>query len=76
MGWIGYSKLNEVRDWEGFQMRLYDRLTNKAKRLKGKTKERMGKATGDRKLHVEGVVDQATADMKQAGEKAKDVFKN
>ena len=61
----------------------------KARELNGRAKERIGKATGDRKLQVEGVADQAganmkraservkeAADMKQVGEKAKDVFKN
>lgn len=69
--WVGSSipNFSEVRDREGFQTGLYDELTNKAEQLKGKAKERIGKATGDRKLQVEGIVDQATADMKQTGEK-------
>lgn len=35
----------------------------------------MGKATDDEELETEGKVDQAKGNLKQAGEKVKDVFK-
>ena len=56
-------------------MGLDDKIGNKAEELKGKGKEHTGKATGDEQLEAEGKGDQAGANLKQAGEKVKDVFK-
>jgi uncharacterized protein YjbJ (UPF0337 family) len=42
----------------------------------GKAKEALGRATGDKSTENEGKVDQSVADLKQAGEKAKDAFKH
>ena len=44
--------------------------------LVGKGKEATGKATDDEQLEAEGKVDQTKSDLKQAGEKVKDAFKN
>jgi uncharacterized protein YjbJ (UPF0337 family) len=52
-----------------------DKIGNKAEELKGKAKESVGDATGDDKLKAEGEGDQAKGNLKQAGEKVKDVFK-
>ncbi|MGY1723232.1 CsbD family protein [Blastococcus sp. SYSU DS0533] len=52
-----------------------DKLRNKAEELGGKGKESVGEATGDRDLQAEGQADQASGNLKQAGEKVKDVFK-
>ncbi len=52
-----------------------DKAKNKAEELSGKGKESMGRATGDRDLEAEGQADQASGNLKQAGEKVKDVFK-
>ncbi len=52
-----------------------DKAKNKAEELSGKGKESMGRATGDRDLEAEGQTDQASGNIKQAGEKIKDVFK-
>ena len=52
-----------------------DKMKNKAEELGGKGKEALGDATGDRDLQAEGERDQATGNLKQAGEKVKDVFK-
>jgi uncharacterized protein YjbJ (UPF0337 family) len=52
-----------------------DKAQNKAEELKGKTKEGLGRATDDEELEAQGQVDQAEADLKQAGEKVKDAFK-
>ena len=52
-----------------------DKLNNKVEELGGKGKEHVGKATGDRDLEAEGHKDQASGNLKQAGEKIKDVFK-
>jgi uncharacterized protein YjbJ (UPF0337 family) len=53
-----------------------DKLGNKAEELKGKGKETAGDATGDEQLQAEGQTDQAKGNVKQAGEKVKDVFKS
>ena len=52
-----------------------DKLSNKAEELKGQGKEHVGGATGDEDLQAEGKADQASGNLKQAGEKVKDVFK-
>jgi uncharacterized protein YjbJ (UPF0337 family) len=52
-----------------------DKMKNKAEELTGKGKEGLGNATGDRDLQAEGQADQASGNLKQAGEKVKDVFK-
>ena len=53
-----------------------DKLKNKAEELGGKGKEALGDATGDRDMQAEGQKDQASGNVKQAGEKIKDVFKS
>jgi uncharacterized protein YjbJ (UPF0337 family) len=52
-----------------------DKMKNKAEELTGKGKESVGEATGDRDLQAEGQADQVSGNVKQAGEKIKDVFK-
>ncbi len=52
-----------------------DKMKNKAEELGGHGKENVGEATGDRDLQAEGQKDQATGNLKQAGEKIKDAFK-
>lgn len=53
-------------------MGLDDKMSNKAEDVKGKGKEAAGKATDDPQLEGEGKGDQASASVKDAGEKAKD----
>jgi uncharacterized protein YjbJ (UPF0337 family) len=53
-----------------------DKAKNKAEELGGKAKEGIGKATGDESLEAEGNVDQTKGNLKQAGEKVKDAFKD
>jgi uncharacterized protein YjbJ (UPF0337 family) len=57
-------------------MGLDDKIKNTADKLGGKGKEAAGEASGDESLKAEAKGDQAKADLKQAGEKVKDVFKN
>ena len=52
-----------------------DKFKNKAEELQGKGKEGLGRATDDPDLEAEGKGDQASGNLKQAGEKVKDVFK-
>jgi len=56
-------------------MGLADKASNKAEELKGEGKEAAGQATNDPELETEGKTDQAKGNLKQAGEKVKDVFK-
>jgi uncharacterized protein YjbJ (UPF0337 family) len=57
-------------------MGLDDKIENKSDELKGKAKEATGKATDDERLEAEGKGDQMGANLKQAGEKVKDAFKD
>ena len=57
-------------------MGLDDKIGNMGQDLKGKAKEAAGKLTDDEGQEAEGRADQASADLKQAGEKVKDAFKN
>jgi len=52
-----------------------DKVKNAAQDLGGKVKEGVGKATGDDSKVAEGRADQASADVKKAGENVKDAFK-
>ena len=56
-------------------MGLADKASNKAEELKGKGKEAIGRVSDDPELEAEGKTDQAKGNLKQAGEKIKDVFK-
>ncbi|MCE0764346.1 CsbD family protein [Pseudonocardia kujensis] len=56
-------------------MSMKDKLDNKTQEMSGKAKEVAGRATDDERLEAEGRTDQMGADLKQAGEKVKDVFK-
>jgi uncharacterized protein YjbJ (UPF0337 family) len=52
-----------------------DKLKNKAQELSGQGKEHLGRTTDDERLEAEGNQDQVTGNLKQAGEKVKDVFR-
>ena len=57
-------------------MGLDDKLKNATQDAAGKMKEGAGRASDDERLEAEGRGDQSEADLKQAGEKVKDAFKN
>lgn len=57
-------------------MSATDKAKNKAEEVGGKVKEGVGKATGDHSLEFEGNKDQTKGNLKQAGEKVKDAFKD
>ncbi len=57
-------------------MGLGDKAENMKDDMVGKAKEGAGKATDNERLEAEGRVEQSQADVKQAGEKVKDAFKN
>jgi uncharacterized protein YjbJ (UPF0337 family) len=53
-----------------------DKIENKTDELKGKAKQGVGEATDDEQLQAEGHADETKGNLKQAGEKVKDVFKS
>ena len=57
-------------------MGIDDKISNASEEAAGKVKEAGGKATDNEQLEAEGKGDQASANVKQAGEKIKDVFKS
>ncbi|RIJ78095.1 CsbD family protein [Nakamurella silvestris] len=57
-------------------MSLSDKIKNAGEDAGGKIKEATGKVTGNEDLQAEGQADQASASVKQAGEKAKDAVKD
>jgi uncharacterized protein YjbJ (UPF0337 family) len=57
-------------------MGVGDKMDNMKDKMAGQGKEAAGKATDNERLEAEGKVDQSEADLKQAGEKVKDAFKN
>ncbi|AEV83444.1 CsbD family protein [Actinoplanes sp. SE50] len=72
----GYQTVrHDFTTWR-YEMAFDDKVDNKAEELGGKVKEGVGKATDDEQLEAEGHADQASANIKQAGEKIKDVFKS
>lgn len=52
-----------------------DKMKNAGESAKGKAKEGMGKAVGNESMEVEGKVDKAKGNVKQAGEKLKDAVR-
>jgi uncharacterized protein YjbJ (UPF0337 family) len=59
----------------GTAMSNEDKMSNKIDELAGKGKEAVGRATDNPDLEAEGKGDQTKSNLKQAGEKVKDVFK-
>jgi uncharacterized protein YjbJ (UPF0337 family) len=57
-------------------MAFDDKVDNKSEEFGGKVKEGVGKATDDEQLQAEGKADQTSSNLKQAGEKVKDAFKD
>lgn len=55
-------------------MGMDDKIENTVEENKGKAKEAAGSATGNEEMRREGQADQAKANAKQAGEKAKDAW--
>lgn len=57
-------------------MGIVDKAKNEMENVEGKVKETVGKSTDDQSLEAEGHADQGKADLKNAGEKVKDAFKD
>ena len=56
-------------------MSVEDKAKNKIDEIGGKVKEAVGKVTGDERTENEGKLDQMKSNLKDAGEKIKDAFK-
>lgn len=56
-------------------MGMGDKIKQKAEELTGKAKRETGDALDDESMQAEGTARQKKAQVKQTGEKAKDVFK-
>jgi uncharacterized protein YjbJ (UPF0337 family) len=69
---VGQAVTNLSR---GGHMSGMDKINNKVEEAKGDAKEKLGDATGNEQLQAEGQADQSKGNLKQAGEKVKDVFK-
>ncbi len=57
-------------------MGQHDKTNNTVEEIGGQAKEKVGAVTGDESLERQGERDQSKANLKQAGEKVKDAFKN
>ncbi len=57
-------------------MGLGDKLSNAVEQATGSAKEKAGDATDNPDLQAEGKAQETKADLKQAGEKVKDVFRS
>ena len=57
-------------------MGVGDKIRNAGEEAVGKVKETTGRATDNQSLESEGRADQASANIKRAGEKAKDAVKD
>ena len=56
-------------------MGRHEKMDHKLEELGGKTKAAVGRATDDEELEAQGERDRAKGDLKQAGDKVKDVFR-
>jgi uncharacterized protein YjbJ (UPF0337 family) len=56
-------------------MSFADKMNNKARELRGRIKRNAGEVTGDRSLEAEGRAEEAGGNLRQAGEKIKDMFR-
>jgi uncharacterized protein YjbJ (UPF0337 family) len=57
-------------------MGMGDKVENAAQKAGGQVKETVGEHTDDKSLEAEGKKDQMAGDLKNAGEKVKDAFKD
>jgi uncharacterized protein YjbJ (UPF0337 family) len=57
-------------------MSASDKAENKMDELKGKVKKDTGKAIDNEQMEAEGKTEESKGNLKQAGEKIKDIFKD
>jgi uncharacterized protein YjbJ (UPF0337 family) len=68
------SALSPTNPKEGPAVATTDKAKNSSQEAKGKLKEAVGKASGNKDLRAKGKADQTKANLKQAGEKVKDAL--
>jgi uncharacterized protein YjbJ (UPF0337 family) len=56
-------------------MGLADKMSNKAREMRGRIKRNAGEVTGDRDLQARGRAEEASGSLRQAGEKIRDAFR-
>jgi uncharacterized protein YjbJ (UPF0337 family) len=60
---------------DGGVVSFADKFRSKAQELRGRIKRNTGEVTGDKGLQARGRADEVRSNLKQAGEKIKDVFR-
>jgi len=70
------NPLQSATEQRGVIMSSIDKAKNAAQEAKGKVKETVGKISDNERLEAEGKADRSGANLKQAGENVKDVFKD
>lgn len=53
-------------------MTLLNKMKNKSRIFRGRTKQKVGRATGNRRLQLHGIADRISGNVRQAGEQVKD----
>jgi uncharacterized protein YjbJ (UPF0337 family) len=74
--WLRFRIPRELTRRKVPVMSATDKVKNKVEDVTGKVKETVGHVTGDSSTKNEGKADQAKSNLKDAGEKVKDAFKN
>lgn len=57
-------------------MSFQNRIRNRFQITRGRGKQKLGRATGNRRMRAEGVADRVGGNVKQAGEQLKDARKD
>ncbi len=57
-------------------MTLVNKMKNKSRIMRGRTKQKLGRATGNRRLQWHGIADRISGNVRQAGEQVKDTGRN
>lgn len=73
---IAAGYLSRTFSWRGTLMGADDKIGNMAEEATGTAKKAVGRSTADRGLEAEGRADQAKGNVKQSGEKLKDMVKS
>ena len=53
-------------------MTLLNKMKNKSRIVRGRTKQKLGRATGNRRMQWHGLADRLGGNVRQAGEQLKD----
>jgi uncharacterized protein YjbJ (UPF0337 family) len=57
-------------------MTLLNKMKNKSRIARGRTKQKLGRATGNRRLQLHGIADRISGNVRQAGEQVKDTSRS